>query len=309
MPTKRTNQRLADEAVRFRTRLMVAEASAVRGVTKPLSTLLDEIMRSMRLGHLTLDQARGFLARIGREGSLQEAVALAREDMLTKAGGWSANQALVDLQGLISGQAIRPAKASMLSVYVRQVAATGLPYATANVAGWIAAGDGVFAAAIEGGWSVPNTVRALEETVGSSVGTGYNFERLVRTELQQAASDMALAVYRENSDIVRGRQYLATLDTRTCEVCAPYHEQVFALGNMDGPPVPQHPNCRCFYAPITATLSGRAGEEQARQLAAESMGYPDWLSRQSEEDQIQVLGAERAQRWIAGGFAGDPWNA
>lgn len=79
-----------------------------------------------------------------------------------------------------------------------------------------------------------------------------------------------LMVY-EQAGIEKVR-YLATLDSRTCAVCAADHNKVMTNDSII--PLPRHPNCRCTYAP------------EIKGLTSEARGYDEWLldpSRTEEE--------------------------
>lgn len=122
--------------------------------------------------------------------------------------------------------------------------------------------DAALLSATRQGASIPNTVRLLEDALGQVAGGRARLTRLARTEMQRVANDAAQATYRANRDVVVGVRYLATLDSRVCPVCQPLHREVFFMddtGGHDGPPIPQHPNCRCFYAPLPRTAAEAQG--------------------------------------------------
>jgi SPP1 gp7 family putative phage head morphogenesis protein len=129
---------------------------------------------------------------------------------------------------------------------------------------------------------------------------------IARTEIQRVANETALRTYARNEDVIKGVQYLATLDSRTCPICAAKHNKVYPLVN--GKPVgleripPLHPRCRCFLAPVTKSWrelglkepGGFDGE------AATSTSFDKWLSRQKQAVQDDILGKTRATLWRAG---------
>jgi SPP1 gp7 family putative phage head morphogenesis protein len=118
--------------------------------------------------------------------------------------------------------------------------------------------DAALAVAIDRGASMPNTARLLQAAIGAAESEKFKLIRIARTEIQRVSNEAAQATYKENRDVIRAVRYLATLDSRVCDVCRPYHRRVFELDNAgehDGPYIPQHPNCRCFYAPVTRSIS------------------------------------------------------
>jgi len=129
---------------------------------------------------------------------------------------------------------------------------------------------------------------------------------LVRTEIQTAANISAEASYRENADVIKAVQYLATLDNRTCMVCAPLHNTVYPLTAQGhpGPKLPLHPRCRCFYVPVTRSWRelGLSREEAGEMTGAQikDRSYPAWFRRQSAAQQREILGAGRYRLWRSG---------
>ena len=81
-----------------------------------------------------------------------------------------------------------------------------------------------------------------------------NIHRLVITEMGHAA-EKATAEFYEDSDIEQ-YQYLATLETHTCDVCAHLDERVFNVKDeKEGVNYPlMHPYCRCTTVPYMKGL-------------------------------------------------------
>jgi len=82
---------------------------------------------------------------------------------------------------------------------------------------------------------------------------------LVHDSIMQIANDARMATYKENADIMKGFEWLATLDGNTCIECMAYSG---AQWDMEGKPIkgdlllknpPLHPNCRCVLTSITKT--------------------------------------------------------
>jgi SPP1 gp7 family putative phage head morphogenesis protein len=118
--------------------------------------------------------------------------------------------------------------------------------------------DAALLVALDRGASMPNAARLLGEALGGADSLGHDLTRIARTEIQRVSNEAAQATYRANVDVLQAVRYLATLDARACQVCRPLHRNVYPLdenGNHAGPTIPQHPNCRCFYAPVPRSLS------------------------------------------------------
>ncbi len=110
---------------------------------------------------------------------------------------------------------------------------------------------------------------------------------VARTEIQRVANQAADASYRANADILQGVEHLATLDSRTCKICAPLHGEVYDLDDPKRPEIPLHPRCRCFQAPVTKSWTQIGlGPAQASLFDGRPSGGADfesWLSRQPAE--------------------------
>jgi SPP1 gp7 family putative phage head morphogenesis protein len=129
----------------------------------------------------------------------------------------------------------------------------------------------------------------LRAVVRSSVS---NISNLTRQELYQA-----------NSDIIKGVGYIATLDPRTCEVCAANEENSpYDIDNV--PSLPVHWNCRCSTYPITKSWKefgidlSEAPEGTRASMngqAPASLKYSEWLQNQSAEVQNDALGVGKAK--------------
>lgn len=71
-------------------------------------------------------------------------------------------------------------------------------------------------------------------------------ETVARTETLMASNEAQERTYRQLR--VGFVQYVATLDDRTCEHCAPRHGSLYWIGSVKAP---IHPNCRCVTTPVT----------------------------------------------------------
>jgi SPP1 gp7 family putative phage head morphogenesis protein len=115
--------------------------------------------------------------------------------------------------------------------------------------------DAGLAAAIEQGAGMERAADLIGAAVGEIGGGRARLVRLARTEVQRVANAAAQRTYAANRDVLSGVRYLATLDSRACPECAPLHREEFPLdpetGRHEGPVLPQHPACRCFYSPLT----------------------------------------------------------
>ncbi len=138
------------------------------------------------------------------------------------------------------------------------------------------------------GEGYPEIVRRLEQV---SDMTSHELEVLARTAIQGTANRAAQATYAANDDVLDGQQWVATLDSDTCERCGPLDGTEWKYRPEPGesaidrmPEIPLHPQCRCYLAPIVAGMP-----------AAEVPTWSEWITRQDADLQNDVLGRERAE--------------
>ena len=134
-----------------------------------------------------------------------------------------------------------------------------------------------------------------------------NIEAIVRTSISDIVNRAGEAVYEANRDVVKGVQLVATLDTRTTDLCIHYDGQVFAVGQ--GPRPPFHYGCRTRTVPVVRSwraLGIRAGELEPGTRASmdgqvsEKITYNAWLKKQPAAVQDEVLGPTRGRLYRQG---------
>ncbi len=134
-------------------------------------------------------------------------------------------------------------------------------------------------------------------------------EVLVRTSVMDASNKALDQVYNDYSDLILKYRALATLDHRTCEVCAVHDgEEHEKLEDFDIR-YPAHPSCRCIITPATKyeqdttkrpfKLIGKHGEVKYGSVSAKT-SYSDWFGRQDAEFQKDVLGSVRYKMYKEG---------
>ena len=112
-------------------------------------------------------------------------------------------------------------------------------------------------------------------------------EAIVRTANTHIASAVSQETYRLNKKVMRGWQFMATLDSRTTMTCADLDGQIFAVGK--GPFPPRHIRCRSTDMPVLIGME-----------AMPRTTYAQWLKRQSKEIQDDILGPSRAKLYRQG---------
>lgn len=132
-------------------------------------------------------------------------------------------------------------------------------------------------------------------------------QALVRTAVSHVSNTAAQEIWRANDGVVKGWQFLATLDTRTTSNCASRDGEIYPIG--EGPIPPLHIRCRSLSIPVTKSWKemGLKGPDLPKGTRASMDGqvagrttYPEWLKNQSAARQDEALGKTRAELFRTG---------
>lgn len=124
---------------------------------------------------------------------------------------------------------------------------------------------------------------------------------VTRTAVNQISNRAREISFQENKDLVEGVQWVATLDSRTSEICASLDGQVFKLGEGVRPPA--HPNCRSTIVPVLKSWESLGIQDPGIPDAVRAsldgkvparVTFPEWLKGKPEAFQNEVLGKARA---------------
>lgn len=113
------------------------------------------------------------------------------------------------------------------------------------------------------GTSTEKLARQIKKDFGSSA---YQAKRLINTEVARAVTTAQDEAYK-NSGVVSMVLWSATLEDNTCDVCAGYDGQYFALENH--PALPAHPGCRCAIVPVVQGWQPSQRLDNTRPVATE----------------------------------------
>lgn len=136
----------------------------------------------------------------------------------------------------------------------------------------------------------------------------HNLRSLVITANSAIASKAREETHRANSDVIKAVMWLSTLDTRTSSACQSLDGKTWALDEPH-PTTPHHIRCRSILTPITKSYDelGIAKKEISKTTRASMDGqvpssttYGDWLKKQPEGRQNDILGKERADIFRTG---------
>lgn len=137
-------------------------------------------------------------------------------------------------------------------------------------------------------------------------------EALVRTAVNHTVNVARTDTYQANADVIKGVQWVSTLDSRTTLLCASRDGQVFPIDS--GPRPPAHINCRSSTVPVLKSwkemgISLSEAPEGTRasmdgQVAA-STTYQSWLEGKSAAFQDDILGPTKGKLFREGGLTLD----
>ena len=134
---------------------------------------------------------------------------------------------------------------------------------------------------------------------------------IVRTAVQHASSQARQATMKQNGDLIKGYEWVSTLDSRTSQVCTALDGRKFDMGS--GPLPPIHPNCR---STTTAVLSSKfdfldkgamrasKGDSGGKQVNTNET-YFSWLKKQPKTFQDDAIGITRSKLLRNGGLNAD----
>lgn len=150
-----------------------------------------------------------------------------------------------------------------------------------------------------------DTTQVIANKVGQQMVTlqRRQLDTLVRTITNHTSSVARAELYKQNSTILDGYQWVSTLDGRTTLVCAGRDGKIYQSGM--GPLPPVHWGCRSTTIPkvndafnLGAKVNGERASVDGPVSA--NITYGGWLKKQPIEFQDEALGVERARLFRAG---------
>lgn len=97
------------------------------------------------------------------------------------------------------------------------------------------------AKAITDGWAVDRLARMWAQQGGAMGFAAHQSQAVARTLVMQASSNAQLLAYTAEPGLVKGVQWEATFDSRTCPTCGSRHGRQYAAN--EAPAMPAHFNC------------------------------------------------------------------
>lgn len=162
------------------------------------------------------------------------------------------------------------------------------------------------------GQTTSQIVREMRRAGGLFDQNRRSLEAVARTSLQHAAVQARQATWQRNSDIVRRRRIVATLDSRTTQQCRSLDGRVFPIDS--GPAPPFHVNCRTTEVGVLderfemldegGTRAARGPDGTVDRIPANETYY-SWLKKQPAGFQDSAIGATRGKLLREGGLSAE----
>lgn len=127
-------------------------------------------------------------------------------------------------------------------------------------------------------------------------------QSIVRTSVNHISNQAAQHTWKANEHLVKGWQFVSTLDSRTTITCASLSGQVFPIG--EGPIPPRHIRCRSITVAVTKSFRELGVDKDELppgtratmdgQVAGDTT-FTKWLTDKGPAMQDNILGATRAK--------------
>ena len=140
----------------------------------------------------------------------------------------------------------------------------------------------------------PRAVAEMMTQVGQA--SYQRMETIARTEMLRAAREANRQTSIANGDILEGWQRACAGDSRTCMVCWALHGTMHKTSDI----MPSHPNCRCTMIPVPKSLAEIMGDPDLPDVRAKLPGRDELFAQLSIEQQYEILGKTRYERWLDG---------
>ena len=149
-----------------------------------------------------------------------------------------------------------------------------------------------------------------------------SIKTMVRTATTHTSNLARQATFDANSDVIKGYEWVSTLDIRTSSTCKGLDGEVFKNADKNKRYPPAHPNCRSTTAPVLdarysldKSLNTRAstGAKGGQQVNAD-LTYYGWLKEQGAQGPkgrafvLDTLGNERGKLFLDGGLTADKFK-
>lgn len=163
--------------------------------------------------------------------------------------------------------------------------------------------------------TVPQIVQRIKGTRALKYADGLldidrrHVQAVVRTAIKHTANFANDRFYQTNDSLIKGLRWTSTLDSRTSSICQSLDGKIYPVDSGKRPPA--HWNCRSVMTPVikswkelgidaeefpAGTRSSLDGQVPA------SLNYSQWLKKQSQSRQNEILGSTKAKLFRDGGL-------
>lgn len=173
------------------------------------------------------------------------------------------------------------------------------------------------------GKTAQDIVRELRGTKAKGYQEGFvqldrtHLDTVVHSALSHTAATAREQFFEENKKVIASQVWLSTLDSRTSEVCIARSGKRYTTGGQPKPighavpwcaphgcgPGRAHYRCRSVAIALLPGQEKLLGQRSSIDGPVDAnLSYQDWLSRQTDYTQNEVLGVKRAQLFRDGGL-------
>ena len=141
------------------------------------------------------------------------------------------------------------------------------------------------------GEGIPQITKRISNGIETSK---YNAERIARTETKRVCYTSQEAAW-ESQGIEELRYMTAGNGTgaNICDVCRECHNKVYKLG--EEPTLPRHPNCRCWYVPLTPDTFKPGELNELTNSVRGAENYEKWM--EANQDKLNPDGTLK-EGWV-----------
>ena len=145
---------------------------------------------------------------------------------------------------------------------------------------------------------------------------------MVRTATTHTSNLARQATFEANSDVVKGYEWVSTLDGNTSSTCQKLDGDIFKNSDKNKRYPPAHPNCRSSTSPVldaryklddSVNTRASRGVEGGQQVNADTT-YFSWLKEQGAQGPkgrafvLDTLGQERGKLFLDGGLSANKFK-
>lgn len=317
MPRRKPNPVIADDILEHQLNLLRLEAGTRKKAYTILNQLQKELTTRLRSENLTsFSKARlkDLLAEAKDtiEGRYEQ-VQSAAEKALSTTARTSAKNVATTLERTLAVVDISAGLPT--ATFIERIASNAVIMGAPSEEWWARQAQDTafrFSNAVRQGLAAGDTTEVIVARVAG--GQGYagimdisraNARSLVHTSIQEVANESRMETFRQNDDIIEAVEQLSTLDGNTTDICIAYSGMQWTLDEepigdalpFDGGP-PRHWGCRSVLVPVTKSFKELGIDiAEPKELG---MTFEEFLSRRTEAQQDEQLGAGRAQMWRDG---------